>query len=629
MQLGEASLRECLRIPELEAWLLDYSCRHRLEPVARGCLEQQDIDISDLGVLPLRLTAAAVWNSVKKHQTENYERVVDFVNVIWQQATGLVTYRHYLKVCIAFKAKLLMEMFVKRQSLLDILQTLEKYFPKVIVDDPRVSRRDAHKERQCRLQFRKLVLLLIRDEQYREEFLQERLEEEYGSLFMASTLRLLWEFLERLESILPQPRIDQLLAADVNVRCLSPAEQSLLSILVNPHTNIPDLLLTVTQRVREQRNQDLGDHSRSERHSGIPQISSSMQTALSEGHRTGTERISLMLHKNGCDPSHGNVKGRAEWRKELSEQWVGVPLPEGGPEAQEREQQSQISTGAGVKVNSLRNEVLAAADTGEIDSPLTRGQNLVFFALQFDQSCDEDVEKQQMLKFSPPNPLQSQVDLDSSNAVPAQSSFQPQSPEPPSQPVTPSGLDSNTHLSTSKRHRGTVPAGQAHPGCLSHSPTRSRGPGIDLELLAAAPLSLHVQETLSRSPLFQPKVSLLRLAAGPSARAVPAEWGLQRNDSSGDGVELGAAVNSPEQNPHTFPWNLRKRPQQSSTDQTIEQNTAFSTVISPKLNYHRNWFISPGTSTYKQSSNRTGRKKKWNRGAHPCVHYIGGNFMFI
>ncbi|GCB79559.1 hypothetical protein scyTo_0016976 [Scyliorhinus torazame] len=85
----------------------------------------------------------------------------------------------------------------------------------------------------------------------------DKLEEEYGSRFMASTQRHLWEFLERLESLLPRPRIDQLLAAERSVGSLSPAEQSLLSILVNnPYTSIPDLLLTLMQRIRQRRSQD-------------------------------------------------------------------------------------------------------------------------------------------------------------------------------------------------------------------------------------------------------------------------------------------------------------------------------------------------------------------------------------
>ncbi|XP_041048558.1 TERF1-interacting nuclear factor 2-like isoform X2 [Carcharodon carcharias] len=587
MQLLEASLRKCLLIPQLERWVLDYSCRHRLEHLTQFCLEGQDFDIPDHGALPLRITSAALWNSVKRHQTENYERILEFVNIIWQQAAGLVTYRHYLKLCIAFKAKLLMEMFVKRRSLLEILQTLEQYFPRVVVDDPKASRRDTHKERQCRLQFRKLVLLLIRDEDYREQFLQDKLEEEYGSLFMASTQRLLWEFLERLESILPQPRIDQLLAAKVNVGGLSLAEQSLLSVLANPYTSVPDVLLTLMQRIRQQRSQDLSDHSRSETHSGIPTISSSIETLLSGGHSTGAEQRTPESPKNGRGPAHGNVKHLAEGREEITESWLGVPLPEIGHEAEETVNQNKMSTGGGtgtgLKLNALRDGGLAAAGTGredhgEIHSQLAQSQKLAFFALQFDESCDEHFEDYLKLNLSPPDPLQSQVNLSSTSPVTAWTSLQTQATESQSQPVNPPELESNIDLFASKTHSGTVSTLQAHPGCVSESyslsPNRPLGHSIDLKLLAAAPLSLAVQETLVHSPLFQPKVFLLRLTADHDTQpAVPERWGLERDDSGGsrDYLPVGEADNCSEQNPRTFPWNLRKRAQRTPAYQAFEE----------------------------------------------------------
>ncbi|XP_067853694.1 TERF1-interacting nuclear factor 2-like [Heptranchias perlo] len=172
MQLPECSVSECLLIPQLDSWVLDYSCRHRLEHLTKFCLEEGVIDLPQHGALPLRITSAVLWSIVKRRHTEHYERVLDFVNIIWHQAVDLISYRHYLKLSIAFKAKLVMEMFVKRQSLLDILQTLDKYFPKLVPDDPKATRRDIRKECQCRLQFRKLVVLLIRDECYRKRFLQ-------------------------------------------------------------------------------------------------------------------------------------------------------------------------------------------------------------------------------------------------------------------------------------------------------------------------------------------------------------------------------------------------------------------------------------------------------------------------
>ncbi|XP_067905100.1 uncharacterized protein [Heterodontus francisci] len=643
MHLPEVSVRKCLIIPQLDSWVLDYSCRHRLEHLTKFCLEGQDIDIPDQGALPLRITSAALWNSVKRHCTEHYQSVLDFVNIIWQQAAGLVTYRHYLKLCIAFKAKLVMEMFVKRQSLLDILQTLDRFFPKAGPDDPKATRKDVVKERQCRLQFRKLVLLLIRDKDYREHFLQDELEEEYGTRFMASTRRLLWEFLERLDSILPRPRIDQLLAASMDVGCLFPGEQALLSVLANPHTSVPDVLLTLMQRIRQQRSQDLSNPSQSssEMQSGIPRISSSTEPVLSGGHGTGAEQITPDPLENGGGNNAERAHGE-ERRQERTEQWVEAPLPETGNEGKETVNHRNMSTGSdtgtGMKLNVLRNGALAAAGTGRehdgetVRSSLVLGQNLVFSALHFDQSC-EQFEDSRMLKLSPPDPLQSQKNLYSSSPVTACTSLQVQAAKLQSQLVNPPGLGSNADCPASETHSSIALPSQAHSGGLSKSdslsPKQTVGNNIDLKVLAATALSLEVQEQLLHSPLFQPKVLLLRLTIGQNARpTVPERRGFQRDDPGADRgcCQLSGAANCREhrsqQKSPTLPWNLRQRPRelhliaaQTPTNPAFEEQALLHQSSERSLLFSSEESSQSDTSDYEYFPfcSQIKASSKWNR----------------
>ncbi|GCB84851.1 hypothetical protein scyTo_0025530 [Scyliorhinus torazame] len=272
----------------------------------------------------------------------------------------------------------------------------------------------------------------------------------------------------------------------------------------------------------------------------------------------------------------------------MTEPIVGVSLLDIRHEAEESVNQSQIRARAGERWGALRNEALAARkeDDREIHSPLAQGPNLAFLSLHFDQSCDEDVGNRRFWKLSPPDPLQSQVNLNSSSAV--TDSLQSQATEPPSQPLNPPGLGSNIELPASKTQFSAPGSpGQGHPACLSHSlsPNQSLLQGIDLQLLTAAPLSLDVQETLLRSPLFQPKVLLLRLTGQNVRSALPAEWGVQRGDSGGDveQFQLGSAANFSELNPRPFPWNLRKRPQRTPPDRTIEEQVMLYGSDSPFL----------------------------------------------
>ncbi|XP_078257039.1 uncharacterized protein LOC144594437 [Rhinoraja longicauda] len=195
--------------------------RVRREARNGGC----DGLMAEEGDLPLRVTSAALRSVVSGRHADHYGRVVDFVEMVWQQASSLLTYQHYLKLTLAFKAKLLMEMFVRQHGLLDILQTLDKYFPPQSAAHPRASRREVVKEQQCRLQFRRLVLQMVRDGAYRHHFLQADVEQEFGAVFMAAAEELLWEFLQRIENVLPPPRIEQPRASAMDTGSLSPDQQ--------------------------------------------------------------------------------------------------------------------------------------------------------------------------------------------------------------------------------------------------------------------------------------------------------------------------------------------------------------------------------------------------------------------
>uniref|UniRef100_A0A4W3GDP5 TERF1-interacting nuclear factor 2 N-terminal domain-containing protein n=3 Tax=Callorhinchus milii TaxID=7868 RepID=A0A4W3GDP5_CALMI len=201
-------------------------------------------------------------------------------------------------------------MFVRRHCLLDILQSLDNHFPKKLPNDRKASRRDRHKVRQCHEQFRKLVLLLIRDDQYRKQFLEDEMEE-YGAPFTAAAQKLLWEYLERLERALPQPRIDQLLACTVDVARLPPEEQALVSIL-NHHSDIPHILLALIERIRNQHQQDLSTGSWSNRdtrsHAAVQTVSGAhtyVEMGLTRGEEqapagdTGTQwQTSVSVHSD-------------------------------------------------------------------------------------------------------------------------------------------------------------------------------------------------------------------------------------------------------------------------------------------------------------------------------------------
>ncbi|XP_059849344.1 uncharacterized protein LOC132407085 isoform X2 [Hypanus sabinus] len=484
----------------LRSLVLEYSCRHRLEPLTRVCLRGWDASLTESGPLSLRIACAALWSTVTRRCTEHYGRVVDFVNIVWQQASYLISYRHYLKLCIAFKAKMVMEMFVKQRSLLDILQTLDKFFPELLPADPRASTSDIQKERQCRLQFRKLVLLLIRDRDFQEWFLRDELEDAYGTSFMVAAQNLLREFLERLENALLPPRLDQLLASCVDRGSLSPREQSLVCLLTDPGASIPDVLLQQPWIwEKSDGGQDSGDLA-----SGASGSSTGEECGLRCGHHPGTEPVTANTQEG-----EDSVSSREQASEE--EQTVSEASTKPSP------------------TGHLFSRGLMERDGGG-ENCGRRLQPIVFSALHFDQLSDEEVGVFPSLTQSPPDPLQSQQ-----RECPATACPLPQ--------------DSGAEAGTTER---------------THQCPRSPNQGLEIELLATAPLSPEVQGRLLQCSQFQPRVLLFRLSSGQKGQpaAAGSHWRQrERPVVSGNHHQLGEVAPTP-----PWHWNLRKRPRQCQAD---------------------------------------------------------------
>ncbi|XP_069758066.1 uncharacterized protein [Narcine bancroftii] len=512
--------------PQLQSLVLEYSCRHRLEPLTQHCLQGWDTSFTEHGTLPLRIACAALWSVVKWQHADHYGRVVDFVNDVWHQVSDLVSYRHYLKLCMAFKAKLVMEMFVKQRSLLDILQILDKYFPRQVPADPRVTRRDVEKERQCRLQFRKHVLFMIRDRNYREHFLKEEMEEVYGSVFMTAAQRLLWEFLQRLESALPLPRVDQLLASCVDRGSLSQEEKSLISLLADHSRSVSDILL---QRMQQQWSQHRsgGWGTSTETGSGTPVSSTVQELEPRKGRFPGAEQVTL-------DSQKGELGTQGQSRV--------------SPWMEEEDIYTSSNMGFGEEWMNCRTMRALHPHSKDWAERASRREYLegrlhpcVFSALNFDLS-EEEAGSYSSPTLSPPDPLQSQCD------------------------DSPAVACTLSQVSPAGRWQGSE--GTCHPSLPAPQPP-DLGPsnGIDIELLAGAPLSREVRDQLLRCSQFQPKVLLCRLTGQPE------KWGLQE--------EAGLDSASLWHPSHSTPrlacrWNLRKRPRELQLGHASWDGSLFS-----------------------------------------------------
>ncbi|XP_072278643.1 TERF1-interacting nuclear factor 2 isoform X2 [Pyxicephalus adspersus] len=141
---------------------------------------------------------------MQKRDFKNFEKIVEFLELTHEQAPGLLCYRHHAKLSAGLRGKIVLNMIEDNRSLSDILEALNAHFPPVCPDDSTTLPREAAKVQQSKIHFRKLVLRLIDDEEFRQNYLETTLQAEYGEMFLMALEKLLWEFLYRLQIVLNQ-----------------------------------------------------------------------------------------------------------------------------------------------------------------------------------------------------------------------------------------------------------------------------------------------------------------------------------------------------------------------------------------------------------------------------------------
>ncbi|MGH0123689.1 UNVERIFIED_CONTAM: hypothetical protein FKN15_028920 [Acipenser sinensis] len=120
-----------------------------------------------------------MWCVMKSEDVEHYPKILEFLEWSHKENPDLVCFRHYIKMCTALKAKIIVNMLVKQHNLLNILKSLNEFFPENGLQYAQATRRDIKKLKLCFQQFRKLVLRMIRDESFRKQYIEVDLENEY------------------------------------------------------------------------------------------------------------------------------------------------------------------------------------------------------------------------------------------------------------------------------------------------------------------------------------------------------------------------------------------------------------------------------------------------------------------
>ncbi|XP_076145355.1 TERF1-interacting nuclear factor 2 isoform X1 [Alosa pseudoharengus] len=174
-------------------------------------IEGSSVPVFSLCLLapPLRLMSAAMWKAMSQQDVSQYGRLEECITSICHSVPGLLDYRHYVKLVLGLRSRLILELCRDPEALATtaILTHLER-LPALVQSAPNRPKRDLKVEMTLS-NFENLVQTLLDDPEERELFYQEEFPKQYGAQYDRALEKLMWEFLSRLDQLLPVPDLAQ------------------------------------------------------------------------------------------------------------------------------------------------------------------------------------------------------------------------------------------------------------------------------------------------------------------------------------------------------------------------------------------------------------------------------------
>uniref|UniRef100_UPI0037E76248 uncharacterized protein n=1 Tax=Semicossyphus pulcher TaxID=241346 RepID=UPI0037E76248 len=176
--------------------------------VSRG----NDLPVHYLRLLapPLQLLSAAVWQVVQQGLVDHYGMLEEFVTMVTELVPELMSYSQRAQLILGLRARLVLEM-CRGEHPAD-MQSIQPHLDRIKA--PVSTAKDHHvtinQVEESEVNFVELVHSLLEDPSERNYFFQEIFPVYFGSKYDAALEMLVWEFISRLEELLPVPDFTQL-----------------------------------------------------------------------------------------------------------------------------------------------------------------------------------------------------------------------------------------------------------------------------------------------------------------------------------------------------------------------------------------------------------------------------------
>ncbi|ROI46733.1 TERF1-interacting nuclear factor 2 [Anabarilius grahami] len=156
---------------------------------------------------PLRLMSAAMWKVMVKRDVVYYGKLEEIVTSLCETVPGLLHYRHQARLTMGLRALMILEQL--RQSDPPDAQHVLEELRKLQVSSNLNRRRKDQKVEEAKDNFQTLVHSLLKNTAARKQFFKEEFHLHYGGNYVASLEKLMWEFITRVDKLLPVPDLAQ------------------------------------------------------------------------------------------------------------------------------------------------------------------------------------------------------------------------------------------------------------------------------------------------------------------------------------------------------------------------------------------------------------------------------------
>ncbi|KAG7496388.1 hypothetical protein JOB18_018101 [Solea senegalensis] len=191
---------------------------------------------------PMRLVSAALWKVLKQRDVMQYGVVEEFVTSACETVPGMLTVRHQGKLTLGLRGRLILELCRTQPDMQVIEPHLKRIRAPAVPPTAAATVRKDVKITRTVESFHSFIHTLLTEPAERELFYKEEFPVDYGPKFDEELEKLLWEFLIRLDQLLPVPNLAQTVSwlsdtPTVLEECARSATQpQLLNILLQHQT---------------------------------------------------------------------------------------------------------------------------------------------------------------------------------------------------------------------------------------------------------------------------------------------------------------------------------------------------------------------------------------------------------